>query len=178
VKKQGRRRLKRTHSKRYLATRRRKAERERKLAASRKSLHGRLAHEIVALGNTIITEKIAYRAWQKRFGKRVGLRAPGMFIEMLRHTEALTGGIQGARLHTRHQALAVLPWLRNLRQEALVAALAPLRLWRRTHPTRSLFGVSGGLSRSDRQHSLQEPPVLLGQIRVEAEPERKEPLWL
>jgi hypothetical protein len=54
------------HSKRYLATRRRKATRERKLAAHRKSLHGRLVHEIVAVGKTIITEKISYRAWQKR----------------------------------------------------------------------------------------------------------------
>ena len=80
------------HSKRYLATRRRKATRERKLAAHRKSLHGRLVHEIVAVGTTIITEKLSYRAWQKQFGKSVGLRAPGMFIELLRRTVASTGG--------------------------------------------------------------------------------------
>ena len=80
------------HSKRYQATRRRKATRERKLAAHRKGLHGRLVHEIVAQGNTIITEKISYRAWQKQFGKSVGLRAPGMFIERLRRTVASTGG--------------------------------------------------------------------------------------
>ena len=79
-------------SKRYLATRRRKATRERKLAAHRKSLHGRLVHEIVAIGNTVITEKISYRAWQKQFGKSVGLRAPGMFIDMLKRTVASTGG--------------------------------------------------------------------------------------
>ncbi len=79
-------------SKRSLATRRRKATRERRLAAHRKSLHGRLVHEIMALGTTIITEKVSYRAWQKRFGKSVGLRAPGMFIELLRRTVASTGG--------------------------------------------------------------------------------------
>src|SRR5947209_18489931 len=39
-------------SKTYQKTRRRKAAKERKLAAHRKSLHGRLVHEIVAVGNT------------------------------------------------------------------------------------------------------------------------------
>ena len=92
IKKQGKQRLKWKHSKRYLTTRRRKATRERQLAAHRKSLHGRLVHEIVAVGNTVITEKISYRAWQKQFGRSVGLRAPGMFIEALRRTVARTGG--------------------------------------------------------------------------------------
>ena len=46
----------------------------------------------MAVGNTIITEKISYRARPQQFGRSVGLRAPGMFIEMLRRTEALTGG--------------------------------------------------------------------------------------
>ena len=92
VKKHGKQRLSWKHSKRYLATRRRKATRERQLAAHRKSLHGRLVHEIVAVGNTVITEKLSYRAWQKQFGKSVGLRAPGMFLEMLRRTVARTGG--------------------------------------------------------------------------------------
>ncbi len=76
----------------YKTTRRRLASQERKLAAHRKSLHGRLVHEIVAQGNTIITEKISYKAWQKMFGRSVGLRAPGMFVELLRRTVATTGG--------------------------------------------------------------------------------------
>ena len=92
IKKPGKGHLKWKHSQRYQAARRRKATRERKLAAHRKSLHGRLVHEIVAEGTTIITEKISYRAWQKQFGKSVGLRAPGMFIEMLKRTVASTGG--------------------------------------------------------------------------------------
>jgi len=79
-------------SKTYQKTRRRKAAKERKLAAHRKSLHGRLVHEIVAVGNTIILEKISYQAWQKQYGTSVGLRAPGMFIELLRRTVASTGG--------------------------------------------------------------------------------------
>jgi hypothetical protein len=79
-------------SKGYQATRRRKASAERKLAAHRKSLHGRLVHQIVAEGNNVVTEKISYKGWQKRYGRSVGLRAPGMFIEMLRRTVARTGG--------------------------------------------------------------------------------------
>jgi hypothetical protein len=79
-------------SKTYQKTRRRKAAKERKLAAHRKSLHGRLVHEMVVVGNTIILEKISYYAWQKQYGTSVGLRAPGMFIEMLRRTVASTGG--------------------------------------------------------------------------------------
>ncbi len=76
----------------YQASRRRKAARERKLAAHRKSLHGRLVHQIVRSGNTIILEKISYRGWQKRYGRSVGLRAPGMLIDHLRRTVASTGG--------------------------------------------------------------------------------------
>jgi hypothetical protein len=62
IKKHGKGRLSWKNSKRYLVTRRRKATRERRLAAHRKSLHGHLVHEIVAVGQTILTEQIAYRA--------------------------------------------------------------------------------------------------------------------
>jgi hypothetical protein len=79
-------------SRSYQATRRRKATRERKLAAHRKSLHGRLVHQIVRVGNTIITEKISYKGWQKRYGRSVGRCAPGMLIDHLRRTVVSTGG--------------------------------------------------------------------------------------
>ncbi len=92
IKKPGGKRLVWKASQNYEKTRRRKAARERKLAAHRKSLHGRKVHEIVAVGNTIILEKLSYKAWQKRYGKSVGLRAPGMFIALLRRTVASTGG--------------------------------------------------------------------------------------
>jgi hypothetical protein len=46
----------------------------------------------VAVGHTIITEKISYKGWQKRYGKSVGLCAPGMLIDHLRRTVASTGG--------------------------------------------------------------------------------------
>jgi hypothetical protein len=76
----------------YQASRHRKAALERKLAAHRKSLHGRMVHEIVRVGHTIITEKISYRGWQKRYGRSVGRCAPGMLIDHLRRTVASTGG--------------------------------------------------------------------------------------
>src|SRR5258708_1630881 len=58
----------------------------------RKSLHGRMVHEIVRRGNTIRTEKLSYKAWQKQYGKSVGHSAPGMLIDHLRRTVASTGG--------------------------------------------------------------------------------------
>ena len=93
AKKHGKRRLTWKNSKGYLATRRRLAHQERKLAAHRKSLHGRLVHEIIRVGNDIRIEKVSYKGWQKRYGKSVGLRAPGMLIDHLRRTVANTGGI-------------------------------------------------------------------------------------
>jgi hypothetical protein len=92
IKKRGKHRLIWKTSRGYLATRRRLAHKERKLAAHRKSLHGRLVHQIIRRGNTIRTEKLSYKAWQKQYGKSVGRNAPGMFLEHLRRTVASTGG--------------------------------------------------------------------------------------
>jgi hypothetical protein len=58
----------------------------------RKSLHGQLVHEIIKIGNHIHIEKVSYRASQKRYGRSIGLRAPGMLIDHLKRTVASTGG--------------------------------------------------------------------------------------
>jgi hypothetical protein len=92
IKKRGKRRLTWKNSKGYLATRRRLAHKERKLAAHRKSLHGRLVHDIIRRGNDVRTEKLSYKAWQKQYGKSVGRNAPGMLLARLRRTVASTGG--------------------------------------------------------------------------------------
>jgi transposase len=92
IRKRGMRRRVWKTSRGYLATRRRLAQQERKLAAHRKSSHGRLIHEIVRVGNHIRIEKLSYQGWQKRYGKSVGLHAPGMLIDHLRRTVASTGG--------------------------------------------------------------------------------------
>jgi hypothetical protein len=92
VKKHGKTRLRWNESKRYQATRRAHTKAERKLAAHRKSLHGKLAHDIVAVGNTINLEKASFKAWQQQYGRSIGLRAPGMFVAHLRRLVAKTGG--------------------------------------------------------------------------------------
>jgi hypothetical protein len=92
IKKHGKTRLLWRKSKRYQATRRAHATAERRLAAHRKSLHGKLAHDIVAVGNTITIEKTSFKGWQKQYGRSVGLRAPGLFVAHLKRLVAKTGG--------------------------------------------------------------------------------------
>jgi len=46
----------------------------------------------VCAGNHIHIEKVSYKGWQKRYGRSVGLRAPGMLIDHLKRTVAKTGG--------------------------------------------------------------------------------------
>jgi transposase len=57
----------------------------RRTASHRKSLHGRLANEIVRMGNVFKTEAISGKWLQKLYGKSVGTRSPKMFIQMLKH---------------------------------------------------------------------------------------------
>lgn len=60
------------------------AEERRRQAAHRKSLHGNLANRIVIHGNRFMLEKVSYRAFQRRWGRSVGARAPAMFVGLLR----------------------------------------------------------------------------------------------
>ena len=64
----------------------------RREAAFRKAQHGRLANNILKQGTTIKTEKLSYKAFQKLFGSSVGLRAPGMFLALLRRKAENAGG--------------------------------------------------------------------------------------
>lgn len=68
------------------------AEVQRKLAAHRKTLQGQLVNTILAMGNVIQTEKLSYKAWQKRWGKSVLRHAPGTFMQILRQKVKATGG--------------------------------------------------------------------------------------
>jgi hypothetical protein len=83
----------------------------------------------VAAGDTIITEQISYRAWQRQFGRSVGLRAPGMFLAILVSHRCKHGRHPGRSSHPAHQAVAILSWLWHLRQEAALAPLACVSLW-------------------------------------------------
>jgi hypothetical protein len=157
IKKQGKRRLNWNTSKSYEHTRQHKAEKERKLAAYRKSLHGKKVHEIIAVGTTIILEKISYKAWQKQYGKSVGLRAPGMFVAHLKRTVASTGGTLIARSSAASQTLPILPWLRQVREKAALAAVPSLRLRDRPRPAGPVFRVSGLNPGSRSSHPLVCP---------------------
>jgi len=88
--KKGRKKWKRSNH--YNKTSSEAAELDRKLAAHRKSLHGKDINEIIAMGMRIKTEKISYKSWQKNFGKSVLMRAPSMFISNLKRKAENAGG--------------------------------------------------------------------------------------
>lgn len=79
-------------SKRYIRLRVRLAEEQRRLAQNRKTLHGKLANCILAMGYNINTEQLSYKEFQMNWGKSVGFRAPGMFVEKLRRKAESAGG--------------------------------------------------------------------------------------
>ena len=75
-----------------LATSSKLADLHRREAAYRKTQHGRLINQILQAGSSIKTEKLSYRSFQKLYGKSVGMRAPGKFIEMLSRKAENAGG--------------------------------------------------------------------------------------
>ncbi|MDA8065630.1 MAG: transposase [Thermaerobacter sp.] len=77
----------------------------RTLAAHRKSLQGRLVNRVLALGDVFLHEDVSIRGWQKRFGKSVGFRAPGMFFARLSRKAESAGGAVRA-FPTRTTALS------------------------------------------------------------------------
>ena len=160
VKKHGKTRLRWKESKRYKATRRQHAHTERRLAAHRKSLHGKLAHDIVKVGNTIHLEKTSFKGWQKQYGRRMGLRAPGLFVAHLRRLVAKTGGTLVARLGIPNQTESVLPSLWTVCEETPVAALAYLRMRVGTGAARSVLGLPPGLPGTRANHPLHHPAGL------------------
>ena len=64
----------------------------RREASFRKTQHGKLVNNILSIGHRIKTEKLSYKAFQKLFGKSVGLRAPGMFLSILQRKAVNAGG--------------------------------------------------------------------------------------
>ncbi len=89
----------------YKDTQNRLSETNRKLAAHRKSLHGQLVNHIISMGDEIKLEKLSYRAFQKMFGKSVGMRAPGMFVSMLKR-KAVSAGVSVTEFPTRTTKLS------------------------------------------------------------------------
>lgn len=79
-------------SKAYRQDQARLEEMNRRLAAYRKTLQGRMVNRVLAMGKFINLEKLSYRAWQRMFGKSVGFRAPGLFVSILRRKAESAGG--------------------------------------------------------------------------------------
>jgi len=78
-------------------------ELKRKQAEYRKSLHGQLVNRILQMGDVVKLEKLSYRAFQKMWGKSVGMRAPGMFVARLKQKVNDYGGLvdEFSTYHTR-----------------------------------------------------------------------------
>lgn len=80
-------------SQRYKYLQQMVAEEKRRLAETRKRLQGRMANQVLRMGKIVKTEKLSYKSFQRNFGKSVGLRAPGMFVSILRRKAERAGGV-------------------------------------------------------------------------------------
>jgi transposase len=69
-----------------------RVEIHRRQSEHRKTLHGELVNQIVSISPFINIEKLSYRSFQKNFGRSVGARAPGMFVEKLKMAAEISGG--------------------------------------------------------------------------------------
>lgn len=77
----------------YRALRARLAEQERGMAERRDRMHGRLSNLVLSeFGDTIKTEKLSKRAWQRRWGRRMKATAPASFMAKLRRKAENAGG--------------------------------------------------------------------------------------
>jgi hypothetical protein len=158
VKKAGKTRLRWKESKRYRAIRRQHATAKRKLAAHRKSLHGKLVHDIVKVGTTIRIEQTAFKGWQvwqehRTSRPRDVCSAFGTHsCENWRHPER--------SFDVQDQTVPVLSWLWSLCQESALPALASLPVWNWSRAAGFVLGVPAGLSRPAKPSSLCHPAHL------------------
>lgn len=79
-------------SKAYMSTKNKVKEISRKEKDYRKNSHNALINHLLTLGTEFYLEKINYVAWQKMFGKSIGNRAVGLFVEQLCHKASNAGG--------------------------------------------------------------------------------------
>jgi hypothetical protein len=59
-------------------------ESERALTATRKTSQLTLKNQTLQLGNEFYFEKVSLKAWQKMWGKSIGSRAPGIYMNALK----------------------------------------------------------------------------------------------
>ena len=89
--KRGARRWKKSN--RQVKTQTKIAEIKRQQAAARKSAHGHLVNKILSLGDEIKLEGLSYRTFQCQYGRSVGRRAPGRFVEALKRKAESAGAL-------------------------------------------------------------------------------------
>lgn len=93
------------NSSRYKKTASLKREIDRKQAAYRKSLHGKLVNQTLKLGKNIKTEKVSVKAWQKKWGKSIKFKSPSSFQSELKRKAENAGGTV-LMFSTRYTALS------------------------------------------------------------------------
>ena len=81
------------------------ADIQRRLAARRKQLHGIMINRIVRDSCKVSTEKLSYKAFQKMYGKSIGVRAPASFENRLKDRIHLLGG-EFQSINTYHTRLS------------------------------------------------------------------------
>ena len=82
------------------------AEQHRRLAEYRKSLHGRLANQLLGHGTDVACEKLEYVSWQKNFPRSVRDRAPGLLVKIIDRKAASAGGDGLYQFNPRTTALS------------------------------------------------------------------------
>ena len=86
-------------------TREHLAEIHRLQAAHRYSLQGKIVNDLLAVGNRFKTEKVSKKWWQRKFGRSVRHRAPGMLENRLLRKAESAGG-EGVLIPTRPTRLS------------------------------------------------------------------------
>lgn len=101
--KKGKRQWKKSNHYQRIAQKKRNLERRK--TAYAKSQNRQLVNEVLRHGNTIKTEKVSVRGWQKRYGKAIAAKSPGYFqSELVRKAESAGGSV--TKFSTQSTALS------------------------------------------------------------------------
>jgi putative transposase len=82
-----------------------KRELERRRAAYVKSKNREIANDILRNGNNINAENVSIKGWQKRYGKAISAKSPGLFQSELKRKAESAGG-SFTKFSTRKTALS------------------------------------------------------------------------
>lgn len=82
-----------SYSKSYMGTKEELSKIISTIKQQRKRAHGALSNKILSFGSHIKCEKLSYKGLQKRFGKSIAVRAPSLFLNILRRKAENAGGV-------------------------------------------------------------------------------------